>query len=804
MKRLSIALLMASLLGVPSVLADSGTEAQAIKALQSSAIPAEKEAACRQLKRIGTAKAVPALVSLLSDDLLAQWALDVLVTMPCPEAGEALRAALRTTVRKPRVGVVHALGERRDRQALPELIRLMSDADVLLASSAATAVSKIGGADAIDALKKAKAAAAAPVRAAIADALLACAKGLLAGGDATAALALYREVYGSKEAERFRVAAYRGIVLSSGDRAVSLVVGALRGGDRAAKLASIQLVPELAGENATAAFAGLLAGAAPKIQVALLDALSLRGDPAAAAAVRAAVRSPDRLVRIAALKALMELGDASHVPLLAECAVSGTDAERAAARYSLVNLRRGDVHGAMLSLIDKARPEVQGKVLAVLGSRGERAAVPALLKLAAADKEPVNVAAISALRKLAGAPHAEALLGLIVRASSDSVREAALSTFVTVGARCEQREDFVRRALAAMQGAEVAVRCALLKAAGQLGGPGVLDALRAGARDASPQIRGVAIRTMADHAGVKALPDLLAFAREASDKDQQASALQGYWRLVGLMKIGTPEQHLKRVRDGLAAGKQPDAKRRALAELAKIPLPEAMEMAQQARGDDAVKADAESACYQIATRLIYSHRPAVETTLRRLTQGAGSEAVRNNAKAFLASLEKHADFVVPWLVAGPYRQKGKEAQGLFGVVFPPEKPGAPGVTWRVLPAPPEPPKFWQAILDGVVGGNHCVVYAKTKVFCPKAQPVSLEIGSDDGIKLWINGQLVHANNAVRGMTPAQDKAKANLKQGWNDFVAKITQHTAGCGLVIRITAANGSRIDGLRCDPKGE
>jgi hypothetical protein len=332
----------------------------------------------------------------------------------------------------------------------------------------------------------------------------------------------------------------------------------------------------------------------------------------------------------------------------------------------------------------------------------------------------------------------------------------------------------------------------------------VLEALRAGAGDRNLEIRGAAIRTMADHAGVEALPDLLKLAREASDESHRASALQGYWRLVGLMKDRPAEERLKLCRDGLAAGKQPEAMRLGLAELAKVPLPDALELAQQARSEDAVKAEAEAACYQIAARLIYAHRAAVETALRRLAQEASSEAVRNNARAFVASLEKYGDFVVPWMVSDPYRQEGKEAQGLFDVAFPPEKPGAPGVAWRLLPAPTEPANFWQADLTSVVGGNHCVVYAKTKVFCPKAQPVSLEIGSDDGVKLWINGALVHANNAVRGMAPAQDKAKAELKQGWNDFQAKVTQHTMGCGLILRITTADGSRIHGLRFDPDGK
>jgi len=121
----------------------------------------------------------------------------------------------------------------------------------------------------------------------------------------------------------------------------------------------------------------------------------------------------------------------------------------------------------------------------------------------------------------------------------------------------------------------------------------------------------------------------------------------------------------------------------------------------------------------------------------------------------------------------------------------------------MAPAPADPLRFWQVDLADVVGGDHCVVYLKTRVYVPKEQPVLLDIGTDDGIKLWVNGEQVHANNAVRGLVPDQDRAVARLRQGWNDFLAKITQHTLGCGACIRLRAADGSRIDGLRCDPAG-
>jgi len=301
------ALLMGSaLIGTP-VLAESNDEQQAIKVLQSAAGESEKEDACRKLKVVGTAQSIPALVPLLGHEHLYQWALDVLETMPCAEAGEALCAALGTTSGKNRAGVAHALGIRRERKALPDLIKLLADADGLVASSAAMAVGRIGGGEAIAALKAAGATAPAAVHGVIVDALLACADRLRVEGDAKAASAIYEEIHAAKEPDHVRTAAYRGLLLSSGDRALSLIIGALKGNDGPAQLAAVQVAADLKDQNATSSLAGVLPEVAPVVQVALLDALGQRRDPTASAATVSLVHSPVPSVRAAARKAAAEL-----------------------------------------------------------------------------------------------------------------------------------------------------------------------------------------------------------------------------------------------------------------------------------------------------------------------------------------------------------------------------------------------------------------------------------------------------------------------------------------------------------------
>ena len=204
--------------------------------------------------------------------------------------------------------------------------------------------------------------------------------------------------------------------------------------------------------------------------------------------------------------------------------------------------------------------------------------------------------------------------------------------------------------------------------------------------------------------------------------------------------------------------------------------------------------EAERASLRIAQGLGTAEFEAVKGALLRLSVWAQNTGVRSNAVAQLRRLDSG------WFYCGPYREAGKQAEALFDFVFPVER-GDLEIGWSPAPGSLDPAHAGEVDLGGVTGGDHCVVYLKTSVFAPAAGEVRFAIGSDDGIKLWVNGELVHANNAVRGLTPGQDQAKGRLREGWNELKAKITQSTAGCGMSLRITAPGGSEIPGLRIDP---
>ena len=73
----------------------------------------------------------------------------------------------------------------------------------------------------------------------------------------------------------------------------------------------------------------------------------------------------------------------------------------------------------------------------------------------------------------------------------------------------------------------------------------------------------------------------------------------------------------------------------------------------------------------------------------------------------------------------------------------------------------------------------------------------MKIGSDDGVRIWINEDVVHTNPAYRGAYPDQDTFSVHLNQGWNRILIKVLQGAGGWGFYARFVDPDGRLIYAL-------
>ncbi len=93
-------------------------------------------------------------------------------------------------------------------------------------------------------------------------------------------------------------------------------------------------------------------------------------------------------------------------------------------------------------------------------------------------------------------------------------------------------------------------------------------------------------------------------------------------------------------------------------------------------------------------------------------------------------------------------------------------------------------------LDNVLGRHlNCVAYAYAEIESIHARDCVLKVGSDDGVKLWLNGVVVHTLDTQRGYVPS-DEVAVKLKSGVNRILFKLTQGGGGWGLGVVVPKAN--------------
>ena len=110
------------------------------------------------------------------------------------------------------------------------------------------------------------------------------------------------------------------------------------------------------------------------------------------------------------------------------------------------------------------------------------------------------------------------------------------------------------------------------------------------------------------------------------------------------------------------------------------------------------------------------------------------------------------------------------------------------VSWEGFQAGPS---GYIRLEDFLTPNERSIAYGLVYVFSPDNRAAQILLGSDDGVRVWLNDDLVHTNPAYRGAYPDQDKVDVRLKKGWNKVLVKILQGGGGWGYYFRFVDPDG-------------
>jgi hypothetical protein len=153
-------------------------------------------------------------------------------------------------------------------------------------------------------------------------------------------------------------------------------------------------------------------------------------------------------------------------------------------------------------------------------------------------------------------------------------------------------------------------------------------------------------------------------------------------------------------------------------------------------------------------------------------------------------------FVRDWRLLGPFPTTGDKGHD---TVYPPEhEPVQPEKTYDGVGGPVKW-RPYQSAVDKIDLAEFFqyrqagVAYAVSWVYSERDQPVTLSVGSDDGIRLWVNREKVHDIKGGRQARPGQDVVKAHLREGWNEILAKVDNIFGTWELYLEFRTADGAQ-----------
>jgi HEAT repeat protein len=573
------------------------SEDQLITTIKSDASLHDRMEACRQLSVIGTRRAVAPLAALLADEELSHMARYGLEPLPYSEVDEAFRESLRTLTGRQLVGVIGSIGVRKDSRAVKLLAPHLNEADPDIAQAAARALGSIGTPAASRTLEAALDNVSDENRLAFAEGLLRCAEQLPRGGARRA----YDRLRAEDSPHQVRAGALRGAIIVRGNNGLPLLRESIRSDDLILVHAALRASREMDGAQVTAALTDTLSGLPNETQILVLQTLGVRADPAAIPAIAKLTATGDTNVRIAAIRALGEVGAGGAVDPLVRLLRESDSQLAQAAQESLASLPGMEADAAVRALLSASDKTDRLLGIELVSRRRMMDSVPVMFAAARDSDTQIRAAATRRLGEMGTAEELPALLDLLEQADNASDIEATEQALNAVLSRIEKPETQSAKLIARISNAKPAQKAALIRSLGVAGGPDALKSVSSAIDD--PNARTAAIRTLAAWKTADAAPELLALARKTGDTTERTIALRGYlgWAASGDLPV---DQRLAMCRQAASAIEQPDDKKLLLGALGRIRSLDSLALIAPHLDDAAVREEASAATVAIAEELL--------------------------------------------------------------------------------------------------------------------------------------------------------------------------------------------------------
>jgi HEAT repeat protein/type 1 glutamine amidotransferase len=579
-------------------------EIQLANFLNTKATLAAKLEVCRHLREIGSSASVPVLGKMLLHPETSDMARYALEKIPGDDAERALVKALTGTQGKIRLGVIDSLGNRRASSATALLAELLAGPNENEAMAAAKALGKIATKESITALSNSLTQTSGSLKDLIASSLLSCAGKKWADEEKGMAVDIYERLKNAELPLEIKQAAMRGMIVTSGDRARTMISTMLKGKNTDWYAPAIAAVADYFDASTIQEVLPLLPNLPPEYQIQMLLALSsFRVDEVRASMV-AAVENPEPLVRIAALKALKGAGNYTVVEFLASHAAKSKGKEQLAARDSLWGLKCGLAHATILTGLVKNLDEAfQHELILAVGERRIKEGLQILISRAQYASDRNRLQAIRGLKNIASPVDLPLLVNLLVGMNKEPDQLEMTSTIASVAALDPRSVGRARPVLEKLDSVtDLKGRKVLLRALGKIGDESSLPALRKALAHENPDVKDAAVRSLAEWPTSSAKEDVLKIAQTADTPVHKILSLQAYIRLVGTEPFQNPGSAVQSFKDILDLAR-PEEKKLILGMLPTFASPDALELAQFLLQETDIEAEARLAIEKIKGKL---------------------------------------------------------------------------------------------------------------------------------------------------------------------------------------------------------